>query len=117
MFWTYILECSDGSYYTGHTDHLEKRIAEHITGAIPSCYTFNRRPLVLVHSSQFVTRDEALSTGVGLRVGAEQRRWLSFVAIGTRCHDWRSVGNGTCDGERARMCFDRLSTNGISVVL
>ena len=28
MFWIYILKCSDGSYYTGHTDDLEKRISE-----------------------------------------------------------------------------------------
>ena len=28
-FWVYILECVDGSYYTGHTDNLEKRLAEH----------------------------------------------------------------------------------------
>ena len=61
MFWMYILECSDGSYYTGHTDDLEKRLAEHMTGAIRSCYTFERRPLALVHSSQFVSRDEALA--------------------------------------------------------
>ncbi len=27
--WMYILECSDGSYYTGSTNNLEKRIAEH----------------------------------------------------------------------------------------
>ncbi|HYN77167.1 MAG TPA: GIY-YIG nuclease family protein, partial [Lamprocystis sp. (in: g-proteobacteria)] len=24
-FWVYILRCSNGSYYTGHTDNLEKR--------------------------------------------------------------------------------------------
>ncbi len=31
-FWVYILHCADGSYYTGHTDNLEKRIAEHQAG-------------------------------------------------------------------------------------
>ena len=47
-FWVYILRCADNSYYTGHTDNLEKRIGEHEKGAIPSCYTLNRRPLELV---------------------------------------------------------------------
>ncbi len=28
-FWVYILRCADSSYYTGHTDNLEKRIGEH----------------------------------------------------------------------------------------
>jgi predicted GIY-YIG superfamily endonuclease len=26
-FWVYILKCADGSYYTGHTENLEKRVA------------------------------------------------------------------------------------------
>jgi putative endonuclease len=60
-FWVYILRCADGSYYTGHTDNLEKRIGEHDTGAIARCYTFKRRPLQLVFSQDCATREEALS--------------------------------------------------------
>ena len=60
-FWVYILRCADGSYYTGHTDNLEKRIGEHTTGAIASCYTFKRRPLQLVFSQVCTTREEALA--------------------------------------------------------
>lgn len=60
-FWVYILRCADNSYYTGHTDNIEKRIGEHETGAIPSCYTFKRRPLKLVFSQDCATREEALS--------------------------------------------------------
>jgi putative endonuclease len=61
-FWVYILRCADGSYYTGHTDNLEKRIGEHTTGTIVSCYTFKRRPIELVFSQEFTTREEALSS-------------------------------------------------------
>ena len=61
-FWVYILRCADGSYYTGHTDNLEGRIAQHSSGAIPSCYTFNRRPLECVFSQDFPTREEALAS-------------------------------------------------------
>ncbi|HGX91902.1 MAG TPA: GIY-YIG nuclease family protein [Candidatus Tenderia sp.] len=61
-FWVYILRCADDSYYTGHTDNLEKRIGEHTTGAIASCYTFKRRPLKLVFSQDFPTREEALAS-------------------------------------------------------
>ena len=61
-FWMYILHCADGSYYTGHTDNLDKRIQEHHAGAIPSCYTFNRRPLHLAFSQDFPTREEALAS-------------------------------------------------------
>jgi predicted GIY-YIG superfamily endonuclease len=60
-FWVYILRCADGSYYSGHTDNLEQRIGEHTIGAIPSCYTFKRRPLQLVFSQDCATREEALA--------------------------------------------------------
>jgi predicted GIY-YIG superfamily endonuclease len=61
-FWVYILRCSDGSYYTGHTDNLKKRIGEHKAGAILSCYTFKRRPIEAVFSQEFSTREQALSS-------------------------------------------------------
>ena len=60
-FWTYILKCADGSYYTGHSDDLEARIAEHQAGTIHGYYTHRRRPLTLVSSRAFVTREEALA--------------------------------------------------------
>jgi predicted GIY-YIG superfamily endonuclease len=61
-FWVYILRCADGSYYTGHTDHLEGRLAQHTAGAIPTCYTFKRRPVELLFAQEFVTREEALAS-------------------------------------------------------
>ncbi len=62
VFCVYILRCADGSYYTGHTDNLEERIGEHTTGAIVNCYTFKRRPIELVFSQEFTTREEALAS-------------------------------------------------------
>lgn len=61
-FWVYMLQCADDSYYTGHTDNLEKRITEHHAGAISSCYTYKRRPLQLVFSQDFTTREAALAS-------------------------------------------------------
>lgn len=59
-FWIYILRCADGSYYTGHTDDLEKRVAEHKSGACGG-YTTLRLPLELAWSQPCATREEALS--------------------------------------------------------
>ena len=59
-FWVYILSCADASYYTGHTDNLEKRLAEHQTGMCDG-YTSGRLPVKLVFSETFATREEALS--------------------------------------------------------
>ena len=58
-FYIYILKCSDGSYYTGHTDNLEMRIAGHQMGEIPG-YSFTRRPVHLVFSEDFPTRVDAI---------------------------------------------------------
>ncbi len=57
-FWVYILRCSDGSYYTGQTDNIEKRLAEHQNG-IKCVYTRRRRPVELVFTEYFATREEA----------------------------------------------------------
>ncbi len=51
--WVYILECSDGKYYTGVTNNLERRIEEHQNGININCFTFNRRPLKLVYNQCF----------------------------------------------------------------
>ena len=59
-FFTYIMQCRDGQYYTGHTDDLETRIAQHHSGHFPSCFTFSRRPLKLMWVSDFPSRYEAL---------------------------------------------------------
>ncbi len=58
-FWVYILRCADGSYYTGHTDDLDRRIAQHQSGEIPG-YTHDRRPVELVFSQTFAERIDAL---------------------------------------------------------
>jgi predicted GIY-YIG superfamily endonuclease len=59
MFRVYILKCSDNSYYTGHTDNLEKRISEHGSGEIIG-YTHSRWPVKLVYTVELPTRYEAL---------------------------------------------------------
>jgi len=59
-FWVYILVCADGSYYTGHTDNLEHRIAQHNAAEIEG-YTRSRVPVKLVFSQECATREEALA--------------------------------------------------------
>ena len=57
-FITYMLRCADGSYYLGHTDELEKRIAEHQHGE-GCAWTRNRLPVALVWTHEFPDRDAA----------------------------------------------------------
>ena len=59
-FWVYILRCADGSYYTGHTDDLEKRLGQHQASEIEG-YTSTRLPVTLAFSTEFSSRAEALA--------------------------------------------------------
>lgn len=61
MFWVYMLRCADDSFYVGHTDNLEQRMEQHHQGCFPGCYTFIRRPLMLVFTQNFSTRDDAFA--------------------------------------------------------
>ena len=57
--WVYILRCSDGSYYTGKTQNLELRMAQHQNGTYKG-YTFKRHPAKLVYVQGFPTYNEAI---------------------------------------------------------
>lgn len=58
-FYVYILKCADGSYYTGHTDNLEKRLYQHQNPEI-KCYTSTRLPVELVFVDTTSSRIEAI---------------------------------------------------------
>ena len=58
-FRAYMLRCADGTYYTGHTDNLELRLAQHASGETGG-YTASRLPVELVWSEAFGSRAEAL---------------------------------------------------------
>lgn len=59
MNYTYILECKDGTYYTGWTNNLEKRLKAHNSG-LGAKYTRARRPVSLVYHEEFATKEEAM---------------------------------------------------------
>ena len=49
----YILRFCDGSYYTGMTNNLNRRLYEHNSGLNPKSYTFNKRPIELMYYTSF----------------------------------------------------------------
>ena len=60
-YYVYILICSDGSYYTGITNSVERRVYEHQEGLIERSYTHNRRPVKLVYVEDYSDVIEAIS--------------------------------------------------------
>ena len=57
--YTYIVECSDGTLYTGWTNDLQKRIQVHNAGK-GAKYTKSRTPVKLVYCESFSTKEEAM---------------------------------------------------------
>ena len=57
----YIVECADGSYYTGYTTNIQRRLNEHnYSFKRGAKYTRSRRPVKLVHQEEYPTRSQAL---------------------------------------------------------
>lgn len=57
---TYILECADGTLYTGYTTDMEKRLATHNSGKA-SKYTRCRLPVKLVYLEECKDKETAMS--------------------------------------------------------
>ena len=58
--YVYMVECSDGSLYTGYTTDIDRRVREHNTGE-GAKYTRGRTPVELRHVETFAEKGAALS--------------------------------------------------------
>jgi tRNA/rRNA methyltransferase len=108
MFWAYLLRCSDGSYYVGHTDALERRIGQHQQGEIEG-YTQKRRPIELVWSQDFTSRIEALTAEKQLKGWGRQKKEALIAG------DWdliSTLARKSFD-TRLRQAQPLLRTNGL----
>jgi predicted GIY-YIG superfamily endonuclease len=83
-FFVYILECADGSFYTGHTDNLEQRLGQHQAGVFDG-YTSLRRPVKLLWNTRFQTRDDAFS------FERRVKNWSRAKKIALMASDWSAL--------------------------
>jgi predicted GIY-YIG superfamily endonuclease/proteasome lid subunit RPN8/RPN11 len=83
-FWAYMLHCRGGKFYTGHTDDLERRVAQHKAGTVKG-FTSDKLPVELVWSQDFPTRYEAIA--------AEQqiKGWSKAKKLALIRGDWDAV--------------------------
>lgn len=64
--YAYIVECADGTLYSGWTNDLEKRVAAHNAGQ-GAKYTRSRRPVTLKYYEEFDDKNEALRREAALK--------------------------------------------------
>jgi putative endonuclease len=62
----YILQCADGTFYTGWTTDPERRVTQHNKG-IGAKYTSTRRPVKLVYLETLSTRTEAMKRELAIK--------------------------------------------------
>jgi putative endonuclease len=91
-FWAYMLHCADRSFYVGHTEDLEHRMAQHQHGQIEG-YTATRLPVKLVWSSEFPSRYEALTAERQIK-GWSRAKKMALIRA-----DWDLVSNLARNGE------------------
>ncbi|MES2591200.1 MAG: GIY-YIG nuclease family protein [Bacteroidota bacterium] len=60
-YYVYILKCDDDSYYTGITNNINRRFAEHQSGIDKESYTYNRRPVELIYEMSFYEVTQAIA--------------------------------------------------------
>ena len=94
-FFVYILLCTDGSYYVGHTDDLDVRLYEHEQGG-KCVYTSSRRPIKLVWSQEFVTREDARDAEARIKKWSRKKKEAllrgDFASIGAEAkkRNWQA---------------------------
>jgi len=86
VFFAYILKCKDQTYYVGHTENIETRLAQHQSGELGG-YTSLRLPVELAYLETFPTRDEAFI------VERKIKKWSRPKKEALCVNDWQKIKN------------------------
>jgi predicted GIY-YIG superfamily endonuclease len=103
IWYLYILRCGDGSFYTGVTTDIARRLDEHQEGRA-SRFTRTRRPVVLVHQEKCGSRSQALSRECVVKSMSRQRK-ESLIVAGPRSGGTKRSnrpGSGKADSGTAK---------------
>ena len=82
-FHVYILQCSDGSYYTGYTKDLEARTRQHQNGK-GAKYTKIHRPQRVAYMELFGTRGAAMKREREIKKLTHQQKLSLIISKGKK---------------------------------
>ena len=83
MNYTYIVKCADGTFYTGWTTDVERRVKCHNDGKGAKC-TRPRLPVELVYYEVFETKEDAMRREAAIKKLSRERKEL-LVAKWEKC--------------------------------
>lgn len=86
MNYVYIVECSDGTFYTGWTNNLDKRIYMHSNG-VGAKYTKGRGPVKLMHYEEFEDKKDAMKREYEIK---KLTRKAKLLLINDKCNKFRN---------------------------
>lgn len=67
MYFVYILECNDGTLYTGWTVDIDKRVLAHNESKTGAKYTSMRRPVKLLYSEKCESKSQAMKREIEIK--------------------------------------------------
>jgi putative endonuclease len=79
-FYCYILECSDGSYYTGWSMDPHRRLTQHNHGT-GARYTRSRRPVRLVYMEELPDKRAALKRERAIKALTRPKKQILIVSF------------------------------------
>ena len=79
MYFVYMVECSDGTLYTGITTDLERRVDEHNNSVKGAKYTRTRRPVILVYSETLENRSDASKREFSIKKMSRKEKIALFI--------------------------------------
>ena len=84
MWYVYILTCKDGSFYTGVSCNVKKRVLRHNSGRGAE-YTKIRRPVELIYIEEFEAKQKAVKREREIKkLGVRNKRRLIKFGLGQR---------------------------------
>jgi putative endonuclease len=96
--YVYILKCHDGTYYTGVTNDLERRLLEHNAGIDTEAYTHTRRPVELAFYEAFSDYNLALEWETRIK------KWSAKKKEALINSDWKKlVDEARCKNETTHL--------------
>ena len=95
IYYLYILKCSDGTYYTGMANNLERRLWEHESGTNEDSYTFSRRPIELQFFEEFTDVNQCIEFEKKIKKWSGKKKQSLIEKNWDRIHELAKCRNET----------------------
>jgi putative endonuclease len=106
-YFVYIVACKDGSYYTGITNNIDRRLWEHNTGYNKTCYTYERRPVKLKYWERFQDVNQAISWEKQVKGWSRKKKEALFK------EDWDEIKRLGKSYNKGNASSDSTSTSSV----